>query len=174
MSNYKDAADFIKKSIKFAPEVGLILGSGLNELASEIEEPIYINYKDIPHFPDSTAPGHKGRLVIGQFQGRNVITMQGRFHHYEGYSMDIIAFPIRVMTLLGVDSLIVTNAAGGVNTNFNPGDLMLISDHIKMAGGHPLMGPNQGDFGVRFPDMSDAYNKDLRVKVKEAAKLQGI
>jgi len=174
MSAYQEAADFIQSKLSKNPQVGLILGSGLNDLADEIQNPLFIDYKEIPHFPSSTAPGHKGRLVIGELQGRQVITMQGRFHHYEGYDMKIIAFPIRVMKLLGVESLIVTNAAGGVNTSFNPGDLMLISDHIKMAGGHPLMGPNEAEFGVRFPDMSDAYSKELRQKVKEVAASRGI
>lgn len=174
MSKYKEAAQFIEEKLQSKPTLGLILGSGLNDLADEISSPVYLDYKDIPHFPNSTAPGHKGRLVMGELQGRQVITMQGRFHYYEGYPMETIAFPIRVMKLLGVETLIVTNAAGGVNKAFHPGDLMLISDHIKMAGGHPLIGPNEADFGVRFPDMSNAYDKDLRSKVRAIAAEQNI
>lgn len=174
MSKYKEAAQFIEDKLQEKPTLGMILGSGLNDLAEEISSPVFLDYKDIPHFPSSTAPGHKGRLVMGKLQGRQVITMQGRFHYYEGYPMETIAFPIRVMKLLGVETLIVTNAAGGVNKAFQPGDLMLISDHIKMAGGHPLIGPNDGEFGVRFPDMSNAYPRDLRSKVREIAAEQGI
>lgn len=174
MSKYKEASQFIEGKLQSKPTLGLILGSGLNDLADEISSPVYLDYKDIPHFPNSTAPGHKGRLVMGELQGRQVITMQGRFHYYEGYPMETIAFPIRVMKLLGVETLIVTNAAGGVNKAFHPGDLMLISDHIKMAGGHPLIGPNEADFGVRFPDMSNAYDKDLRSKVRAIAAEQNI
>jgi len=174
MTPYQEAADFIRKSFSSPPQVGLILGSGLNDLADEIKEPLIIPYKEIPHFPSSTAPGHKGQLVIGSLKGRQVITMQGRFHHYEGYDMKVIAFPIRVMKLLGVETLILTNAAGGVNTSFNPGDLMLITDHIKFGGGHPLIGPNDNEFGVRFPDMSKAYTPELQTLVKEAAASQGI
>lgn len=174
MTPYQEAADFISKHLSESPKVGLILGSGLNDLAEEIQSPSFIPYKEIPHFPSSTAPGHKGRLVMGSLQGRQVITMQGRFHHYEGYDMKTIAFPIRVMKLLGVETIIVTNAAGGVNTSFNPGDLMLIKDHIKFGGGHPLIGPNDSEFGVRFPDMSKAYTPELQVKVKKAAADLGI
>ncbi|MDC7224583.1 MAG: purine-nucleoside phosphorylase [Spirochaetales bacterium] len=166
MSQYKEAADFIKSRIENLPKTGLILGSGLNELADAVDNPVIIPYGDIPHFPRSTAPGHKGRLVLGKLEGKEVIVMQGRFHYYEGYPMDTIVFPIRVMKLLGVEKLIVTNAAGGVNTSFNPGDLMIIEDHIKMGGGHPLIGPNDNDFGPRFPDMSQAYTGSL-IKIAE-------
>lgn len=174
MTPYQEAADFISKNFSSPPKVGLILGSGLNDLADEITDAVAIPYKEIPHFPSSTAPGHKGQLVIGMLQGTQVITMQGRFHHYEGYDMKVIAFPIRVMKLLGVETLILTNAAGGVNTSFSPGDLMLITDHIKFGGGHPLIGPNDSEFGVRFPDMSKAYTPELQNVVKKAATGLGI
>lgn len=161
MSNYSEAVDYINSKISCKPTIGLVLGSGLNDLADEIQKPTIIPYKDIPHFPDSTAPGHKGQLVIGELEGQNVLVMQGRFHHYEGYSMDTIAFPVRVMKLLGINVLIVTNAAGGINKSFKPGDLMVISDHIKWGEGHPLLGPNPSEFGPRFYDMSTAYSPRL-------------
>lgn len=172
MDKYQEAADYIKSRITNTPTIGLILGSGLNELADAVKNPVIFKYKDIPHFPQSTAPGHKGQLLFGEMEGKNVLVMQGRFHYYEGYPMETIVFPIRVMKLLGLQKLIVTNAAGGVNKSFNPGDLMLIEDHIKMGGGHPLIGPNQSQFGPRFPDMSHAYDKDLReIALKKAEKL---
>lgn len=126
------------------------------------------------NFPISTVEGHAGKLVIGNFQGKQVVAMQGRFHFYEGYEMNDVTFPVRVMKLLGVKTLIVTNAAGAVNADFNPGDLMLITDHINLSGRNPLMGKNLDDFGPRFPDMSNAYDKDLRNKVKEIANNIGI
>ncbi|RPF55711.1 purine-nucleoside phosphorylase [Aquisalibacillus elongatus] len=145
----------------FKPDIGLILGSGLGILADEIENPTTIAYKEIPHFPTSTVSGHKGQLVIGNLQGKNVIAMQGRFHYYEGYEMNQVTFPVRVMKALGVEKLVVTNAAGGINESFNPGDLMIINDHINMMGDNPLIGPNDDDLGPRFPDMSQAYNREL-------------
>ena len=156
------AASFIKSKIEDSPEIGLILGSGLGVLADEIENPITIPYHDIPEFPVSTVEGHAGQLVIGQLSGKKVVAMQGRFHFYEGYSMEKVTFPVRVMKLLGVEQLIVTNAAGSVNESFAPGDLMLITDHINFMGTNPLIGPNEERFGPRFPDMSEAYNKELR------------
>jgi purine-nucleoside phosphorylase len=167
MNKYTEAVDFIKSRITELPLTGLILGSGLNDLADGVNNPVIIPYGEIPHFPASTAPGHKGRLILGKLEGKNVIVMQGRFHYYEGYPMETLVFPIRVMQLLGVTKLIVTNAAGGVNTSFTPGDLMIITDHIKMGGGHPLIGTNDNNFGPRFPDMSQAYSREL-VKAAEA------
>lgn len=166
----KEAADFILSKTKYKPELGLILGSGLGAIADQIENAEYYNYKDLPNFPVSTVEGHAGRLVIGTFQGKQVVAMQGRFHFYEGYPMNEVTFPVRVMKLLGVETLIVTNAAGAVNTGYKAGDLMLISDHINLCGVNPLLGKNLDEFGTRFPDMSNAYDKDLRVKVKEIAK----
>lgn len=163
----KIAADYIKGSLKEIPKRAVILGSGLGELADDVQNATILEYKDIPEFPQSTAPGHKGRLVAGELDGELVLLMQGRFHFYEGYSMDVVVFPIRVMKLLGVESLIVTNAAGGVNKSFSPGDLMLITDHLSMFCTNPLIGSNYGDFGPRFNDMSDPYSREKREKVKE-------
>lgn len=138
-------------------EFGLILGSGLGELADEITEAIKIDYSQIPHFPVSTVVGHAGQLVYGTLAGKKVLAMQGRFHYYEGHSMTTVTYPVRVMATLGAHSLVVTNAAGGVNEGFQPGDLMLITDHINFTGANPLIGPNADDLGPRFPDMSQAY-----------------
>lgn len=155
-----EATAFIKKQFHITPSIGLILGSGLGVLAGEIENPINIDYKDIPHFPESTVSGHKGRLVIGTLQGKSVIAMQGRFHFYEGYTMKQVTFPVRVMKALGIHSLIVTNAAGGIREDFKPGDLMLITDHINNMGTNPLIGPNDTEMGARFPDMSEPYDRE--------------
>lgn len=157
-----------------APEIGLILGSGLGELAQEAENKIEIPYENIPHFPVSTVEGHAGQLVYGELGGKKVIAMQGRFHYYEGYSMQDVTFPVRVMKAIGVHSLIVTNAAGGVNENFTPGDLMMITDHINLTGDNPLMGPNDNELGVRFVDMSDVYNKEYQALIEQAAEKQGV
>ena len=177
----KQSAEYIQSKLKVTPEIGLILGSGLGILAEEIEDAVAIPYSEIPNFPVSTVHGHAGQLVIGQLSGKTVIAMQGRFHHYEGYTMDKVTFPVRVMKLLGVEKLIVTNAAGGVNKDFTPGDLMLITDHINMMG-NPLIGANDERFGPRFPDMSTAYDKefqqlartvaaDLNIKIQEGVYL---
>ena len=174
MNNYQEAADFISGRISSVPRTGLILGSGLNDLADAVENPVILPYGEIPHFPRSTAPGHKGRLVAGSLEGKEVIVMQGRFHYYEGYPMEALVFPVRVMKLLGVERIIVTNAAGGVNTSFEPGDLMIITDHIKMGGGHPLIGPNDDSFGPRFPDMSRAYTRSLANRAEEEGKALGL
>lgn len=160
---------FLKGKIDIQPEIGLILGSGLGVLADEIENPTKIPYNEIPGFPVSTVEGHAGQLVIGTLQGKKVIAMQGRFHFYEGYSLDKVTLPVRVMKQLGVKSLIVTNAAGGINESFTPGDLMIITDHINNAGINPLIGPNDSTQGVRFPDMSTAYNKKYIELAKSVA-----
>ncbi|MDW7673040.1 MAG: purine-nucleoside phosphorylase [Bacillota bacterium] len=144
------------------PEIGLVLGSGLGVLAEQIANKNSIEYGHIPHFPVSTVEGHAGQLVFGTLAGKNVVAMQGRFHFYEGYNMSQVTYPIRIMKMLGVKTLIVTNAAGGVNTNFEPGDLMVISDHINLMGSNPLIGANVNELGQRFPDMSEAYAKQLR------------
>lgn len=149
-----------KSGIK--PEIGIILGSGLGSLAGEVENSTIIPYSDIPHFPVSTVTGHEGRFVIGQLGGKNVICMQGRFHYYEGYDMKMVTLPIRVMKKLGVSKLIVTNAAGGINEGFKPGDLMIIEDHINLMGHSPLRGKNDDSFGPRFPDMTEAYDSGFR------------
>lgn len=160
--NIKDSARYINDKLKISPEIGLILGSGLGVLADKIESAIELPYEEIPHFPVSTVAGHEGKLVFGTLGGKNVLMMKGRFHMYEGYSDEIVIFPIRVMKELGVKSLIVTNAAGGINTSFQPGNLMLIQDHINFTGKNPLTGSNDDELGVRFPDMSEAYSKRLR------------
>ena len=152
---------FIKERIgDFSPELGIILGSGLGTLADEYCE-IAIPYSEIPGFKASTVSGHKGRLVFAEICGKKVVMMQGRFHFYEGHSMDTVVFPVKVMKLLGVKTLFVTNAAGGVNYDFKPSDLMMITDHINYLGTNPLIGPNDESLGVRFPDMSEVYSKEL-------------
>lgn len=177
-AEYQNAADLIKRKIKITPEIGLVLGSGLGQLADEVEgaepgmPPVIIDYKEIPGWPLSTVFGHKGRLVIGKLGGRNVIVQQGRTHFYEGYSLHEVTFAVRVMKLLGVNTLVVTNAAGGVNVFFHAGDIMLITDHIAfagMGGNNPLCGPNMEEFGIRFPDMSQAYDREYCRMAKAAA-----
>jgi purine-nucleoside phosphorylase len=165
----QNAAQFLKSKYNQTPKVGLILGSGLGVLADEIAQPVKIPYKEIPDFPVSTVEGHAGQLVFGVLSDTRVVAMQGRFHFYEGYSFDKVTFPVRVMKELGVEILIVTNAAGGVNESFSPGDLMIITDHINNMGQNPLIGPNDSRLGARFPDMSDAYTKELRNIAKEIA-----
>ncbi|HEY4552080.1 MAG TPA: purine-nucleoside phosphorylase [Bacillaceae bacterium] len=165
----ENAASFIKGKYKGSPQIGLILGSGLGVLAEEIEQPDSIPYEDIPHFPVSTVEGHAGRLVAGRLNGVEVIAMQGRFHYYKGYDFEKVTFPVRVMKALGVEILIVTNAAGGVNESFRPGDLMIITDHINNMGGNPLIGANDVRLGARFPDMSNAYQKQLIQLAKRTA-----
>ncbi|MBE9912962.1 purine-nucleoside phosphorylase [Paenibacillus donghaensis] len=170
----QEAAAYIQGKTQLKPEVGLILGSGLGILADLIQEGISIPYHDIPHFPVSTVEGHDGELLLGTIEGRAVVMMKGRFHMYEGYGPEVTAFPVRVMKELGVTSLLVTNAAGGVNTSYEPGDLMLISDHLNLTGKNPLIGPNDSALGVRFPDMSEAYSRRLRKLFKDLAAEKGI
>ncbi|MDN4074635.1 MULTISPECIES: purine-nucleoside phosphorylase [Fictibacillus] len=175
LSKINEAVSTIQsKAEKAAPEIGLILGSGLGELADEIENPVHIDYSDIPHFPVSTVEGHAGRLVVGRLNGKTVVAMQGRFHFYEGYSMQDVTFPVRVMKGLGVKLLIVTNACGGMNPEFSAGDLMIIDDHLNMTGANPLIGPNDAELGPRFPDMSTAYTPELVQFTKETAASLGI
>lgn len=174
---YDAAADAIREKISVVPTVGLILGSGLNSLADAVEHAVIIPYGDIPHFPVSTVRGHAGRLVIGELAGVAVCVMQGRFHFYEGYSMQQTVFPIRVMARLGLRQLIITNAAGGVNPNFAVGDLMLIEDHLNlpgMAGHNPLRGPNLEEFGPRFPAANRTYTRTLMDLAEEVAAEEGI
>lgn len=156
-------AEKIRKQISIQPTIGLILGSGLNGLADSIQNPVHIPYSDLPNFPVSTVHGHIGRFVIGELEGKAVIVMQGRIHYYEGYTMGEVTLPVRVMHRLGVHSLFVTNAAGGVNAEFVPGDVMLITDQLNlmgMSGLNPLMGPNLDEIGPRFPDMSQPYDRE--------------
>lgn len=156
------------------PVLGIVLGSGLGGLGDQVQDAVIIPYKDIPNFPVSTAPGHKSRLIIGSLEGKEVICMQGRFHFYEGYGMDEVVFPIQLMHMLGCDNLLLTNAAGCVNKNWKPGDLMIISDHIKICAESPMRGPNPAELGVRFFDMGNTYNKDLRALAKKLAGQLGI
>jgi len=159
-----EAAEVIRSSTGYKPRVGMILGSGLNALAESVQTAVSIPFSDLPNWPISTVEGHAGRLVLGKLEGQKVMVMQGRIHYYEGYSMSQITLPVRVMVRLGLDILIVTNAAGGINPDFTPGDVMLITDNlnfIAMAGANPLMGPNIDELGPRFPDMSRAYDSEL-------------
>lgn len=170
----KEAQGYIESKLDEKPVMGLVLGSGLGILADEIESPIRIKYNEIPHFPVSTVEGHAGQFVVGKLNGKTVIAMQGRFHYYEGYSMKEITFPVRVMKAIGVEHLILTNAAGGVNKTFSAGDLMLITDHINITGASPLMGKNEDELGPRFPDASNIYDKDFNRCILEEAKNMGI
>ncbi|OYD09779.1 purine-nucleoside phosphorylase [Paludifilum halophilum] len=167
------AKEWIEANTSHRPELGLILGSGLGDLAHDVEKADVIPYSEIPHFPESTVEGHAGQLVIGQLSGKTVVAMQGRFHFYEGYTQREVVFPVYVMKALGVKTLIATNACGGMNTSFRPGDLMLIEDHINMTGSNPLIGPNDSRFGPRFPDMSTAYDPELREVAGRVAQQQG-
>jgi purine-nucleoside phosphorylase len=175
--DYGASADYIREHSRHRPSVGLILGSGLSGLAQQIEDADVLEYAKIPHFPISTVAGHAGRLVIGKLAGATVCAMQGRFHYYEGYSMQSVTLPIRVMQRLGISTLILTNAAGGLNPAFAVGDIMLIEDHINfvgMAGVNPLRGPNLDEFGPRFPAVNHTYTPYLRRLAKRVAAAQGV
>ena len=166
------AADAIRARTSYRPRVGIILGSGLNSLADSVQKADTIPYSDLPNWPTSTVQGHAGRLVIGELEGQSVLVMQGRIHFYEGYSMSQITLPVRVMLRLGLEMMFVTNAAGGVNPEFVPGDVMLITDNLNlmgMTGANPLMGPNIDELGPRFPDMSQAYDLQLMSLARKAA-----
>lgn len=168
------AKEFISSKTTHKPTIGLILGSGLGSLAEEITESIIIPYRDIPYFAKSDAIGHANELVIGKLNEKVVVAMKGRFHYYEGYSLDDVSFPVRVMKELGVTNLIITNSCGAINTNFAPGDLMLITDHINLVGTNPLIGKNNDDLGPRFPDLSNVYDRNLRQLVKSLAEQEQI
>lgn len=170
----KEAADFIATKLDAKDAIGLVLGSGLGELGNEIEDPIIVDYADIPNFPKTTVPGHKGRLICGKLNGAKVLCMQGRFHFYEGHDMKTVAMPTRVMKLLGVKALILTNAAGGCNKTFKPGTLMFIDDFINYMGDNPLYGPNADEFGPRFPDMTKAIDPEYNALGKKVAEELGI
>lgn len=175
MKKLEQARDYISnKTNNLKIEVGIVLGSGLGNMAEQIDNPIIIDYKDIPNFPVSTVQGHAGRLVIGELEGKNVLCMQGRFHFYEGYDMDQVVFPIQTMHMLGIEKLILTNAAGCVNKAWKPGTLMLINDHIKLAPECPLRGKNEDQLGLRFFDMSRAYNPELLKLAREKATELGV
>ncbi|GAB3052488.1 purine-nucleoside phosphorylase [Virgibacillus ainsalahensis] len=168
------ASLYIQDRLTEKPTIGLILGSGLGVLGEEIENQVIIPYTEIPYFPESTVSGHKGQMVAGILKGKQVIAMQGRFHYYEGYSMEQVTFPVRVMKHLGVESVIVTNAAGGINEQFNPGDLMVITDHINNMGDNPLIGKNDESLGERFPDMSQAYDAEYVKHAETSAEELGL
>ncbi|WP_189597000.1 purine-nucleoside phosphorylase [Paenibacillus elgii] len=174
LKNIKEAAEYIRGKYPEKPEISLILGSGLGVLADLVEGGVTIPYEDIPHFPVSTVEGHAGELLLGKVEGKHVLMMKGRFHMYEGYGVETVSFPVRVMKELGVEKLLVTNAAGGINTSYEVGDLMLIRDHINFTFRNPLIGPNHSELGVRFPDMSEAYSRRLREAAKEVAAEQGL
>ena len=172
---YQQSADYIRDRLgSFAPKVAMVLGSGLGSLGDVVEDPIAIPYGDIPHFKASTAPGHKGRLVFGTLAGQKVAVMQGRMHHYEGYSYEEVSYAVRVLRLLGCDTLIVTNAAGCVRTDWHAGELMLITDQIKLFSESPLRGENLPQFGTRFPDASHLYDPRLQALAREVAQGQGV
>ena len=177
LKRIKETIDFLKKTGAFNPEVGIILGTGLGGLVNEIEVQETIPYKDIPHFPVSTVDGHRGQLIFGTMNGKKIVAMQGRFHYYEGYSMQELTFPVRVMKYLGIKVLILSNASGGVNPDFEIGDIMVIEDHINLMKDNPLIGKNEEEIGTRFPDMSHSYDRDLiettfRIARKHNIKLQ--
>ena len=170
-----EAADYIREKLgSHKPELAITLGSGLGDLADQLADPVLIPYAEIPHFPVSTVPGHKGRFVAGTLGGKEVLCMQGRFHYYEGYDLKQVTMPVRVMKLLGIQTLIVTNAAGGINLGFKAGDLMLIEDHLNLTGENPLIGQNLDEFGLRFFDMTVAYDKEYRELARKAASEEGI
>ena len=164
-----ETTDYIHDNAPFKPEFGIILGTGLGALVNEIEIKHEISYTDIPHFPISTVESHLGRLIFGVLNGKNVMVMQGRFHYYEGYSMEQITFPVRIMKMLGIKKLFVSNASGGVNPAFKVGEIMIINDHINLFPTNPLIGKNIDELGPRFPDMSDVYDKKLIEKAKKIA-----
>ncbi|MFD2704359.1 purine-nucleoside phosphorylase [Salibacterium lacus] len=170
----EESSNYIRQQLDITPKTGLILGSGLGVLAEEIEDAVKIPYEDIPGFPVSTVEGHAGQLVAGTLQGREVIAMQGRFHYYEGYTLQDVTFPVRVMRSAGVENLLVTNAAGSVNEAFSPGNLMIIKDHLNLLGDNPLIGKNDESIGPRFPDLSSAYSPALIDTAKSAASSLGI
>ncbi|CDC68440.1 MULTISPECIES: purine-nucleoside phosphorylase [environmental samples] len=171
MEQYRESAEALRQRLDgFRPRVLLILGSGLGALADAVEHPICVPYTQVPHMKRSTAPDHKGQFVFGKLAGQNVAVMQGRLHTYEGWSFQDVSYPVRVLRLLGAEAMIVTNAAGAVNTSFSAGDIMLITDHIKLFGVSPLCGPNLEEFGPRFPDMSHVYTPALQEVARQTAK----
>jgi len=175
MHEINEAVEFLRKRKISKPEVGVILGTGLgNRFVEEIKSPVFINYNSIPHFPISTVEYHKGQLIYGEVKGKKVLAMQGRFHYYEGYSLQQVTLPVRVMKLLGVKNLLISNAAGNLNPNWKKGELMLIDDHINLLPDNPLRGENYELLGPRFPDMSEPYSKVLNKKLRQIAKQKKI
>jgi purine-nucleoside phosphorylase len=170
----KESLDFIRSKIKKVPKIGLVLGSGLGSFADTLENKIIIDCKEIPHYPPSTVEGHEGKLVFGYTEDVYILAQKGRVHYYEGYTMDKVTYAVRLMGLMGIKNLIVTNASGGLNPNFNPGDLMIITDHVNMMFANPLTGPNDEKIGPRFPDMSEPYSKEYIELAEETALELGI
>lgn len=166
---FKKSADYILSKIDFKPEIALILGSCLGSLSEEIKNPVIIDYKDIPNFLITTVESHAGKLILGELNGKKVVCMSGRFHYYEGYDFEQLVAPIRVFSLLGVETVVLTNAAGAVNTSYRPGEIMIIKDHIKLMGASPVRGKNIAEFGPRFFDMSKAYTPEYRELAKKIA-----
>lgn len=169
LTKIKQTTDFIRRNVNINPEVGIILGSGLGSFVDSINIIKSFDYKEIPNFAVSTVEGHNGKLILGDIGGKKIVVMQGRFHYYEGYNLNEITFPVRVMKMLGIHHLFVSNASGGINPSFEIGDLMVITDHINLFPENPLRGANIDEFGTRFPDMSEAYNKSLIKKAEEVA-----
>jgi purine-nucleoside phosphorylase len=174
LARIDDATGYIRTRSDQQPLLGIVLGTGLGALVGDIEIDASLDYEDLPHFPTSTVESHSGRLILGSLEGRPVVAMQGRFHYYEGYTMQQITFPIRVMQRLGIETLIVSNACGGMNPDYRRGDLMRIDDHINLLGDNPLCGPNLDEFGPRFPDMSEPYDRRLGALVDRVAREAGI
>jgi len=172
--NLQQTADYIKKSYSYEPGIGIVLGSGIGNLSREIDIEFQLEYTSIPYFPIPTVKGHSGQLIFGRMEGKRIVAMAGRFHYYEGYSVDQVVFPVRLMKFLGVKTLLLSNAAGGMNPVFRVGDLMIITDHISFFTVNPLIGPNEESHGPRFPDMSEPYKKQLIEKAKSIAVKRGI
>jgi purine-nucleoside phosphorylase len=169
-----EAVDFLKSKMKFAPEAGLIAGTGLGDVSRNMRVDLRLSYQEVPHFPRSTVPGHRGDLVFGRWDESPVVVMEGRFHLYEGYSPQEVIFPVRVMAKLGIKILVAVSAAGGLNPLFQPGDIMMVTDHINLTGRNPLAGPNLDEFGPRFPDMSRVYDRDLMAIARDEALKSGL
>ena len=174
LQKIKQTTGYIQQCVNFEPEIGIILGTGLGNLVNEIDVYKTLSYSEIPNFPVSTVEGHKGQLVFGMLSGKKVVAMQGRFHFYEGYTMQQVTFPVRVLKMLGIKLLIVSNASGGMNTSFKVGDIMVITDHINHFGTNPLIGTNIDELGPRFPEMSEPYDKGLIKKAFEVAEKHNI
>ncbi|HZG00840.1 MAG TPA: purine-nucleoside phosphorylase [Chitinophagales bacterium] len=174
LSRINETVSFLQQRSSFKPDVAMVLGSGLGNLVNNIDIDVSIPYEDIPHFPVSTVKGHSGKLVLGRLANRNVVVMQGRFHYYEGYSMEDVTFPIRVMKFLGATSIMISNASGGLNPLYKVGDLMILRDHINLVSDHPLRGPNDESIGTRFPDQHRLYDVELIKKASDIAKQHDI
>jgi purine-nucleoside phosphorylase len=174
MQQLRETAGYIQSKYPFTPTVGIVLGSGLGNLVGEMQVELEIPYTVLPHFPVSTVEGHSGKLILGELSGKKVLVMAGRFHFYEGYSARDVAYPVRVMKLLGIETLLLSNAAGGMNVNFNVGDLMIINDQISLFTVNPLIGENEKELGTRFPDMSEPYSRKLIDSAKKLAEELGI